>query len=75
VIMDHSLWFLFLGGRTSGTVRILAGVVMLGVDRERLSFGWDNEFDVHCIEVLAFDIDVHSVMNVQFMEFVEVGGY
>ena len=62
------------GGRTSA-VRIPAGTATLGADRERIPFGWDNEFDEHRVEVPAFDIDVHSVTNAQFMKFVEAGGY
>ena len=63
------------GGRTSRTVRIPAGTATLGADRERIPFGWDNEFDQHRIAVPAFDIDIHNVTNAQFMEFVEAGGY
>jgi ergothioneine biosynthesis protein EgtB len=64
-----------LGGRTGGAVSIPAGVATLGADRRRIPFGWDNEFDEHRVDVAAFDVDVHSVTNAQFMEFVEAGGY
>jgi iron(II)-dependent oxidoreductase len=69
------------GGRTSGSgrtaerVRIPAGVATLGADPDRITFGWDNEFDEHRVDVPAFDIDVHNVTNAQFLEFVEAGGY
>ena len=65
------------GGRHPGrdTVRIPPGTATRGADRERLTFGWDNEFDEHRVEVPAFDIDLHNVTNAQFMEFVEAGGY
>ena len=63
------------GGTTSGSVPIPAGIATLGAHRERIPFGWDNEFDEHRVEVPAFDIDIHSVTNAQFMEFVEAGGY
>jgi iron(II)-dependent oxidoreductase len=57
------------------TVRIPAGTATLGADRERIPFGWDNEFDEHRVEVPAFEIDIDNVTNAQFMEFVEAGGY
>lgn len=57
------------------TVTIPAGVATLGADRGEISFGWDNEFARHRIEVDAFDIDVHKVTNADFLEFVDAGGY
>jgi ergothioneine biosynthesis protein EgtB len=60
---------------SGGTVRIPIGIATLGADRERIPFGWDNEFDEHRVEVPAFDIDVNNVTNAEFMEFVEAGGY
>jgi ergothioneine biosynthesis protein EgtB len=57
------------------TVRIPAGIVTLGADRTRIPFGWDNEFDVHQIDVPAFEIDVHNVTNREFLEFIDAGGY
>jgi formylglycine-generating enzyme required for sulfatase activity len=66
------LWVPPSGGRT---VRIPAGVATLGADRDRIPFGWDNEFDEHRVGVSAFDIDVNNVTNAEFMEFVEAGGY
>ena len=59
----------------SYNVRVPSGVATLGADRDRIPFGWDNEFDEHRVEVPAFDIDIHNVTNAQFMEFVESGGY
>jgi ergothioneine biosynthesis protein EgtB len=60
---------------THARVRIPAGVATLGADRSRITFGWDNEFDEHRVDVPAFDIDVHNVTNAEFLEFVEAGGY
>lgn len=57
------------------TVRIPAGTATLGADRDRIPFGWDNEFDEHRVEVPAFDIDVNNVTNAEFMEFVAAEGY
>lgn len=61
--------------RSSERVRIPAGIATLGADRNRIAFGWDNEFDEHRVDVPAFDIDVHNVTNREFLEFVEAGGY
>ena len=61
--------------RSSERVRIPSGVATLGADRNRILFGWDNEFDEHRVNVPAFDIDIDNVSNAQFLEFVEAGGY
>jgi ergothioneine biosynthesis protein EgtB len=64
------------GSHASGrTVRIPAGTATLGADRDAITFGWDNEFDEHRVDVAAFDIDVHKVTNADFLAFVEAGGY
>jgi formylglycine-generating enzyme required for sulfatase activity len=47
----------------------------LGLDRASGDFGWDNEFDVHQVNVPAFAIDVYKVTNGQYLEFVRAGGY
>jgi gamma-glutamyl hercynylcysteine S-oxide synthase len=57
------------------TVRIPSGVATLGADRARITFGWDNEFDEHRVEVPAFDIDVNNVTNAEYLAFVDAGGY
>jgi gamma-glutamyl hercynylcysteine S-oxide synthase len=57
------------------TARIPAGRATLGVDPGEIPFGWDNEFPRQEVEVAAFDIDVDSVSNRDFLEFVEAGGY
>src|SRR4029078_12785167 len=62
-------------GKKGDRVRISAGTATLGADRNRITFGWDNEFDEHRVEVPAFEIDVHNVTNAEFLEFVEAGGY
>ena len=62
-------------GGSHRAVRIPTGIATLGADRERIAFGWDNEFDEHRVEVPAFEIDVYDVTNAQFLEFVEAGGY
>ncbi|MGH9400160.1 MAG: SUMF1/EgtB/PvdO family nonheme iron enzyme [Thermoanaerobaculia bacterium] len=57
------------------TVRIPAGPATLGASVEDIPFGWDIEFAQHAVDVPPFTIDVHSVTNGDFLEFVEAGGY
>ena len=56
-------------------VKIPAGVATLGASRSRqeIVFGWDNEFDAHAVEVPAFDLDVHSITNAEYLPLVESG--
>ena len=56
-------------------VFIPAGEVTLGASRDRLAFGWDNEFEEVTTEVGPFDIDVHSVTNADFLAFLADDGY
>jgi ergothioneine biosynthesis protein EgtB len=58
-----------------GSVSIPAGRATLGASRSAILFGWDNEFDEHTVDVAAFDIDVDSVTNGDFLEFIDAGGY
>ena len=54
-------------------VTIPAGAATLGAVRGKIRFGWDNEFEAHTVEVGAFEIDVHSVTNADYLPFVEAG--
>jgi len=56
-------------------VGVPAGRATLGVDRNAVAFGWDNEFPAMSVDVPAFNIDRHNVTNGRFLEFVEAGGY
>ena len=56
-------------------INIPGGMVTLGVDRDEVRFGWDNEFPRHEVEVDDFSIERFNVTNAQFLEFVEAGGY
>jgi ergothioneine biosynthesis protein EgtB len=56
-------------------VQIPGGFASLGVDRQDLVFGWDNEFPRYGVDVDAFSIERFNVTNAQFLEFVETGGY
>ena len=56
-------------------IGIPAGRATLGVDRESMPFGWDNERPAYAVDVPAFEIDRHDVTNARFLEFVAAGGY
>ena len=57
------------------SIDVPEGRATLGVDRESIPFGWDNELPAHAVDVPAFRVDRHDVTNARFMEFVEAGGY
>jgi len=42
---------------------------------DSFSFGWDNEFETHTVDVPEFRAGVYPVTNAQFLEFVRAGGY
>jgi formylglycine-generating enzyme required for sulfatase activity len=56
-------------------VLVPAGRVTLGVDPATAAFGWEHEFGHAAHDVPAFRIDSTPVMNGEFFEFVEAGGY
>lgn len=56
-------------------VRIPEGRATLGVSRDSIPFGWDNESPAWSTDVPAFAIERHDVTNDRFMAFVEAGGY
>jgi gamma-glutamyl hercynylcysteine S-oxide synthase len=51
------------------------GCVTLGLSRDSATFGWDNEFEDHSVDVPAFEIDQYKVSNRQYLEFIAAGGY
>jgi iron(II)-dependent oxidoreductase len=57
------------------SIEIPAGVVALGLSRGSDSFGWDNEYAAHSVEVPSFAIDQYKVTNRQYLEFMAAGGY
>jgi len=60
----------------SRMIDIPAGNATLGLpSRNNGTFGWDNEFGQHSVEVPAFAIDSHSVTNQDFLRFMNAGGY
>src|SRR5580693_1182384 len=57
------------------SIDIPAGVVTLGLPRHSESFGWDNEYEAHDVDVPSFSIDQYKVTNRQYLEFITAGGY
>jgi ergothioneine biosynthesis protein EgtB len=57
------------------SIEIPAGPVTLGLSRFGNSFGWDNEFSAHTVDVPAFAIDQYKVTNRQYLDFIAAGGY
>jgi len=56
-------------------IRVPAGPAMLGLPRRGRTFGWDNEYEQHTVEVPDFVIDRFKVTNREYLEFVNGGGY
>jgi gamma-glutamyl hercynylcysteine S-oxide synthase len=53
-------------------VDFAAGKVQVGLPKDQ-GFGWDNEFQAHCVDVPAFSIGKYKVTNGQYLEFVRQG--
>lgn len=64
-----------VGPVTPSMVEIPSGSATLGLSRHDGQFGWDNEFEIHHVDVPAFAIDQYMVTNRQYLEFVSSGGY
>jgi ergothioneine biosynthesis protein EgtB len=60
---------------TSRMMKIPAGPATLGLSRESESFGWDNEYEAHTVDVPPFAIDEYMVTNGQYLQFTNAGGY
>lgn len=57
-------------------VALAAGTVSLGLARSTAPhLGWDNEYELHSVDVAAFELARLPVSNAQWLEFVEAGGY
>ena len=55
-------------------IEIPAGPATLGLARGK-SFGWDNEYEAHTVNVPGFAIDQYKVTNREYLEFIAAGGY
>lgn len=60
---------------THQEIPIPVGVATLGLPRAGQTFGWDNEFEAHAVDVPAFAIDRYKVTNQQYLEFIADKGY
>jgi iron(II)-dependent oxidoreductase len=60
---------------TGRMIHVPAGSVTLGLPRDSETFGWDNEFIAHEVDVPAFEIDQYKVTNRDYLEFINAGGY
>jgi len=59
-----------------GMTEIPAGSATLGLSRDAAnSFGWDNEYEAHVVQVPAFLIDHYEVTNREYLQFMKAGGY
>jgi ergothioneine biosynthesis protein EgtB len=56
-------------------LEIPEGTATLGIARTGKVFGWDNEFELHTVQVPAFTIDEYKVTNGEFLKFLNEGGY
>ena len=56
-------------------VDVPAGSAVLGVERDTIPFGWDNECPALVVDVPSFAIERNDVTNDRFLEFVDGGGY
>jgi len=59
-------------GEGACRTHIPAGIATIGADRD--TFGWDNEFPAHRVDVDAFEIDRFSVTNGEYLEFMNAEG-
>lgn len=62
-------------GAPAAEVPVPGGEVVLGADFDAVDFGWDNEFPRTAVTVGDFTVDRCPVRNIEFLEFVEAGGY
>jgi len=58
-----------------GMVQVPAGLATLGLSRNGDTFGWDNEFERHTVDVDAFAIDRYKTTNSEYLEFINSRGY
>jgi gamma-glutamyl hercynylcysteine S-oxide synthase len=70
--LSTSAWLAPVERQAPSPVVIPAGTVTIGADRD--TFGWDNEFPSHRVEVDAFEIDRYSVTNGDYLAFMNAEG-
>src|ERR1700733_3233549 len=57
------------------SLEIPPGQVTVGLAPVGNTFGWDNEYEAHIVDVPAFSIDRYKVTNRQHLDFITAGGY
>jgi iron(II)-dependent oxidoreductase len=57
------------------SLEIPPGQVTVGLAPAGNTFGWDNEYEAHIVDVPAFSIDRYKVTNRQHLDFITAGGY
>lgn len=60
---------------TNRMIEIPSGNAALGLSRDAVIFGWDNEYEAHQVPVATFEIDEFMVTNREFLGFIVAGGY
>jgi iron(II)-dependent oxidoreductase len=71
----HSKPLLVVEQAVPSMVDIPSGTATLGLSRDDEQFGWDNEYEIHQVEVQTFAIDKYMVTNGEYLEFVKADGY
>ncbi len=56
-------------------VKVAAGRVKLGKNKQDPFYGWDNEYGIHETDTSEFQAAKYLVSNQEFLQFVEAGGY
>ena len=59
----------------SSMIEVPAGPAMLGLLRNDATFGWDNEYERHWVDIPAFAIDRYKTKNSEYLDFINSGGY
>jgi gamma-glutamyl hercynylcysteine S-oxide synthase len=59
----------------STMMEVPPGPAMLGLVRNDDTFGWDNEYERHWVDIPAFAIDRYKTRNSEYLEFMNSGGY
>ncbi len=59
----------------STMIEVPQGPAMLGLERNGDTFGWDNEYERHWVDIPAFAIDRYKIRNSEYLDFINSGGY
>jgi 5-histidylcysteine sulfoxide synthase/putative 4-mercaptohistidine N1-methyltranferase len=56
-------------------ITVPAGSINIGKSHDDAYYGWDNEYGQHTADIEEFKASQYLVSNMEFLEFVEAGGY